>query len=444
MQTIPGLVPVLQVGSFEGGQFSANGQATTNNLFLVDGQNDNDSRRGGSQGTQARVSLDSMAEYQVQTHQYGAEYGGSTGVVVNSVTKSGTNSFAGRVFEYYQRQQAAGDRLLPEAGRRGESRLGQQRVRRQHRRPDRQEQGCSSSSTTKARNASEAANLNFPAAGGAAGRVVLDDDGVLGPEHVPALRLSPERATTRSASAGRARRSSPSATRSRTTRRSSTPPGTRTMRATRCSASRWTSVLNNRTTNEFKIGHVRESLLQGPQQRCSTTTGTSSASHGVEPFDVGSQNTHPDYIAGPRNTYAQDLIRDITVRRHADVDQVRLGRRSTCSRSAPRAAATARCRRERPRTSPGCSRSRAMRRSTRRIRLTYPYRFGISMGQFEFTADRSPAPAATSQDKWTVGKKLTLNLGVRYDWQKADAENQGRHRSALRRGVRRDSATARR
>ena len=93
---------MLQVGSFEGGQFSANGQATNNNLFLVDGQNDNDSRRGGSQGTQARVSLDSMAEYQVQTHQYGAEYGGSTGVVVNSVTKSGTNRVSGRVFEYYQ------------------------------------------------------------------------------------------------------------------------------------------------------------------------------------------------------------------------------------------------------------------------------------------------------------------------------------------------------
>jgi hypothetical protein len=87
MQTIPGLVPTLQIGSFEGGQYSANGQATNNNLFLVDGQYDNDSRRGGSQGTQARISLDSMSEYQVQTHQYGAEYGGSTGVVVNSVTK---------------------------------------------------------------------------------------------------------------------------------------------------------------------------------------------------------------------------------------------------------------------------------------------------------------------------------------------------------------------
>ena len=117
MQTIPGLVPVLQIGSFEGGQFSANGQATTNNLFLVDGQNDNDSRRGGSQGTQARISLDSMAEYQVQTHQYAAEYGGSTGVVVNSVTKSGTNKLSGRLFEVLPEQRTAGDQLFPETGR---------------------------------------------------------------------------------------------------------------------------------------------------------------------------------------------------------------------------------------------------------------------------------------------------------------------------------------
>src|SRR4029077_16089968 len=117
MQTIPGLVPSLQVGSFEGGQYSANGQATNNNLFLVDGQYDNDSRRGGSQGTQARVSLDSMSEYQVQTHQYGAEYGGSTGVVVNSVTKSGTKRLSGRFFEYYQDNKLqATDYFLKQAG----------------------------------------------------------------------------------------------------------------------------------------------------------------------------------------------------------------------------------------------------------------------------------------------------------------------------------------
>ncbi len=37
MQVVPGLTPSLNPGSFEGGQYNANGQATTANLFLVDG-----------------------------------------------------------------------------------------------------------------------------------------------------------------------------------------------------------------------------------------------------------------------------------------------------------------------------------------------------------------------------------------------------------------------
>src|SRR5262245_5980763 len=81
MQLVPGLTPSLVPGSFEGGQYNANGQATTANLFLVDGAYDNDDRRGGSQGTQARLTLDTMAEYEVLTHHYSAEYGGSSGVV---------------------------------------------------------------------------------------------------------------------------------------------------------------------------------------------------------------------------------------------------------------------------------------------------------------------------------------------------------------------------
>ena len=102
MQLVPGLTPSLNPGSFEGGQFNANGQATTANLFLVDGAYNNDDRRGGSQGTQARVTLDTMAEFQVLTHHYSAEYGGSSGVVVNAVTRSGANRFSGRAFYYYQ------------------------------------------------------------------------------------------------------------------------------------------------------------------------------------------------------------------------------------------------------------------------------------------------------------------------------------------------------
>ena len=192
MQTIPGLVPTLQVGSFEGGQFSANGQATNNNLFLVDGQYDNDSRRGGSQGTQARVSLDSMSEYQVQTHQYGAEYGGSTGVVVNSVTKSGTNKFAGRVFEYYQDNKLqATDYFLKQAGEENPDSgsnvfggsLGGPIVKNKlffffnYEETDTQRGG----------------EPQLPGRRRAAGHVVLDDDRILGAEHVPAVRLPPER-----------------------------------------------------------------------------------------------------------------------------------------------------------------------------------------------------------------------------------------------------------
>src|SRR6266705_1316653 len=37
----------------------------------------------------------------------------------------------------------------------------------------------------------------------------------------------------------------------------------------------WTSVLNNRTTNEFKVGHVRENLLQGPKALFAKTESTS-------------------------------------------------------------------------------------------------------------------------------------------------------------------------
>ena len=116
MQTIPGLVPVLQIGSFEGGQFAANGQATTNNLFLVDGQNDNDSRRGGSQGTQARVSLDSMAEYQVQTHMYAAEIRRLDGRRRQQRDQERHEQVVGPCLRVLPEQRPAVHELLPEAG----------------------------------------------------------------------------------------------------------------------------------------------------------------------------------------------------------------------------------------------------------------------------------------------------------------------------------------
>jgi outer membrane receptor protein involved in Fe transport len=101
MQLVPGLVPDLTPGEFEGGNFNVAGRTTASNVWNVDGAANQDTD-GGATGPQARITLDSMAEFQVLTHQYTAEYGGSSGVIVNAVTKSGTNAFTGRGFYYLE------------------------------------------------------------------------------------------------------------------------------------------------------------------------------------------------------------------------------------------------------------------------------------------------------------------------------------------------------
>lgn len=48
------------------------------------------------------VSQGAVREFQVNTSNYSAEYGRAAGAVVNTVTKSGTNEFHGSAFEYYR------------------------------------------------------------------------------------------------------------------------------------------------------------------------------------------------------------------------------------------------------------------------------------------------------------------------------------------------------
>ncbi len=116
MQLVPGLVPDLAPGEFEGGNFNVNGRTTASNVWSVDGAANQDTDGGGT-GPQARITLDSMAEFQVLTHQYTAEFGGSSGVVVNAVTKSGTNNFFGRGFYYFEDESLrALDPFLKEEG----------------------------------------------------------------------------------------------------------------------------------------------------------------------------------------------------------------------------------------------------------------------------------------------------------------------------------------
>src|ERR1051325_6353163 len=93
---VPGMTPTLAAGSFEGAQYSAGGQSTSNNVFMVDGAYNNDDRTQSGPGIQTRMTIDSTAEYQVLVHDFGAEYGGAAGAVINAVTKGGSNQYHGR------------------------------------------------------------------------------------------------------------------------------------------------------------------------------------------------------------------------------------------------------------------------------------------------------------------------------------------------------------
>jgi Carboxypeptidase regulatory-like domain/TonB dependent receptor/TonB-dependent Receptor Plug Domain len=101
-QLIPGMTPNPAQSTFEGGQVVANGSPSQQNVYLLDGMYNNDDRLGGSQGTQVRVVLDNIEEYQVLANQYSSEYGGGAGAIINMVTRGGTNDIRGRAYSYFR------------------------------------------------------------------------------------------------------------------------------------------------------------------------------------------------------------------------------------------------------------------------------------------------------------------------------------------------------
>lgn len=100
-----GLLPGIQVQStvisFGGDSINVNGQSNRNNNFVVDGGGNNDDYLGQAFGGQTRTALEAIQEFQVLTNQFDAEFGRSTGAVVNAVTKQGTNTLRGSAFGYF-------------------------------------------------------------------------------------------------------------------------------------------------------------------------------------------------------------------------------------------------------------------------------------------------------------------------------------------------------
>jgi Carboxypeptidase regulatory-like domain/TonB-dependent Receptor Plug Domain len=94
-------------------QLSVGGQGTFTNEgglhVLLDGGDasrvdfdDVGNTYGSSAGRISRASVDAVEEFRVYTDSYSAEYGQTQGGVVNLITKSGTNQFHGSLFEYFR------------------------------------------------------------------------------------------------------------------------------------------------------------------------------------------------------------------------------------------------------------------------------------------------------------------------------------------------------
>jgi len=78
------------------------------NLYTVDGANITDQLVSGRDGTGA--AIDEVQEFQVLTNNYNAEYGQASGLILNVVTKSGTNGVHGEGHMYFRgRNLAASD-----------------------------------------------------------------------------------------------------------------------------------------------------------------------------------------------------------------------------------------------------------------------------------------------------------------------------------------------
>ena len=97
MALLPGVIPSNPAGNFGADNVSIGGQPQGQTLYMLDGAANNDDQRGGGSGSQARVPLEAIQEFQVLQGQFSAEFSGSGGVL-NAVSRSGTNQVHGSAF----------------------------------------------------------------------------------------------------------------------------------------------------------------------------------------------------------------------------------------------------------------------------------------------------------------------------------------------------------
>jgi outer membrane receptor protein involved in Fe transport len=84
-------------------QYTVSGARPEGQVFLMDNTNVQNywNRGSGSGQLGTTLGVEAIAEYQVLTNTYSAQFGGN-GVAINAITKSGANQVHGSLFEYYR------------------------------------------------------------------------------------------------------------------------------------------------------------------------------------------------------------------------------------------------------------------------------------------------------------------------------------------------------
>jgi hypothetical protein len=92
LQLVPGVAINRQVDPNSDSANPVLGERSGNNNFLIDGQSNKDTVNGGPA---QQFNQETIAEFQVLTNGYKAEFGQASGAIVNVITKSGGNEYRG-------------------------------------------------------------------------------------------------------------------------------------------------------------------------------------------------------------------------------------------------------------------------------------------------------------------------------------------------------------
>jgi hypothetical protein len=415
-QLIPGMTPNPAQSTFEGGQVVANGTPSQSNLYLLDGMYNNDDRLGGSQGTQVRVVLDNIEEYQVLANQYSAEYGGGAGAIINMVTRGGTNAFNGRAYSYFRddRFNARGHFLSDDASKPEERTsqlgfgIGGPIVRNK----------AHFYFTLERDHELLAGEKRFPAEAAPLVRDFVGEFEVLAYNYFArgdlqlnennflAARWILEDAPTK----GEGFNVDDAA------------PDARGMEADwdQLFNVTWTSVLTDRANNVLRVGRISEDLRTGAQAFFDQP-GRYGVEYvgfgGREPFAIGQANIHPSYVTGVGGTaqrqqiytYMVDNSFSYFVPNLAGEHTFKVGGGYSINSDDPRSQADT-----------GTYEFNEDLPYNPANPATFPFQFSIVVGppgsEFQVSAEDKRSFFFV-EDKWRVTSNLTLNLGVRWDHQ---------------------------